>query len=180
MGGGCPGAAAQSSAGLGVTPPAPLPLRAAPLCALPTPGPPAAEVRPPAPRNLPARSEALAVWAAGEPRSGLGRDAVRPAVATLWGVLPAARTLSHSGAALGRTGEGSRPGGGAGGGGFLLAQVPAFGIAAHWRMGWWRETAPWGSEGRKYKRLYVLGAGEGGSCRSEAWSFCRRAGDRGE
>lgn len=37
---------------------------------------------------------------------GLGRDAAPPAAATLWGVLPAARTPSHSGAAPGRAGEG--------------------------------------------------------------------------
>lgn len=35
--------------------------------------------RPPPPRDFSAGSEALAVWAEGEPRSGLGRDAVRPA-----------------------------------------------------------------------------------------------------
>ena len=102
------------------------------------------------------------VGAKGDRRSGLGRDAAPPA-ATLWGVLPAARTPRHSGAAPGRAGEGGRPAGWRWRGGcFLIAQVPAFGTAALWRMGEWMETAPWGSEGRKYERCACWGLGRAG------------------
>ena len=70
-----------------------------------------------------------------------------------------------------RPGGGGRPAGraevgagarGEGGGCFLWALVLAFGTAALWRMGWWREAAPWGSEGLVIQAFVRWGLGRAG------------------
>lgn len=38
---------------------------------------------------------------------------------------------------------------------------------------------PLGFRREEIQTLCVLGAGEGGSCRSKPWPFCRKAGNRG-
>lgn len=110
---------------------------------------------------------------------GLGRDAAAPAAAaTLWGVLPAVRTPSHSGAAPGRPGGGGRMTGRGcglagrrgwrrGGGCLLIPRALACGTAALWRMGGWRDAAPLEERREKITRSWGLGVGEGGPCHPE-------------
>jgi hypothetical protein len=130
------------------------------------------------PGSLPAQRGGLWCLGPGERGwRGLGRDAAPPAAATLWGVLPAARTPSHSGAAPGRAGEGNRlaaacgpgPAGRAEVGRGLLSRSSGAALRGRspWKDRMAKGTAP--LEIRREEITFVcVGSGEGGPCHSEA------------